>query len=185
MTLDTHISINILRPKINNDILAILDSARNKLIHCFEPGAYSSEADLKTLDRPTMEMEYYNGPFILYEANTQNASGSIGIIVSRGESNAGIHNHYGVYGNNNNGTSISNTTFETVNSMGEITQQFTSTKYTNAEGTEITQEKYNQLNSISKAGSNIQREGGFGKWAWDLLSSARWYRKALRRWGLP
>ena len=181
MTLDTHNSINVLRPKINNDILAILGSARNELIHCFDSGAHSSEADVKTLDRPTMEMEYYNGPYILYETNAQNASGSIGIIVSRGESNVGIHNHYGVYGNNNNGTSISNTTFETVNSKGEITQQSTSTKYTNAEGNEITQEKYNQLNSISKAGSNIQQEGGFGKWAWNLLSSARWYRKALRR----
>ena len=181
MTLDTHNSINVLRPKINNDILTILGSARNELIHCFESGDHSSEADVKTLDRPMMEMEYYNGPYILYEANTQNASGSVGIIVSRGESNAGIHNHYGVYGNNNNGTSISNTTFKTVNSKGEITQQFNSTKYTNAEGTEITQEKYNQLNSISKVGNNIQREGGFRKWAWNLLSSARWYRKALRR----
>merc|ERR1711916_119222 len=123
----------------------------------------------RKLDRPTMEMEYYNGPFILYETNTQKASGSIGIIISRGESNAGIHNHYGVYRNNNNGTSISNTTLETVNRKGEITQQSTSTKYTNAEGTEITQEEYNQLNSINKVDSNIQREGGFGEWAWNLL----------------
>ena len=181
MTLNMHNSINVLRPNINSDILEILGSARNELIQCFESGAYSSEANVKILDRPTMEMEYYNGPFILYETSTQNASGSIGIIVSRGESNAGIHNHYGVYGNNNNGTSISNTTFETVNSKGEIIQQSTSTKYTNAEGAEITQEKYNQLNSISKVSSNIKREGGFGKWAWNLLSSPQWCRKALRR----
>ena len=181
MTLDTHNPINIVCPKIKNDILPILGSARNELIHCFESGVYSSEADAKTLDRPILEMEYYNGPFILYEMNTQNASGSIGIIVSRGESNAGIHNHYGVYGNNNNGTSMSNTTFETVNSKGEITQQSTTTKYTNAEGNEITQEKYNQLNSISKVRTNIQDEGGFGKWAWNLLSNARWYRKVLKR----